>query len=75
MWRELFWYTGMEMDFWTYHTKGDPKCEACAEPPTSCLSCEGLIHTQFSVDVEDVQDKFDVCGSDVTFASHQDSPD
>lgn len=58
----------MEMNFWTYHTKGDPECEACAEPPTSCLSCDGLIHTQFKTDLEEVQDMCDGCTSTLEFA-------
>ena len=63
------------MEFWAYHTKDDPDCEACAEPPSVCLACEkGLIHTQFSVDLETVQDKCDVCETDVTFAAYSDEP-
>ena len=61
------------MDFWAYHTKGDPQCEACAEPPSACAACEkGLVHTQFKSDLEEVQDKCDACTADITFTTYQD---
>ena len=61
------------MGFWAYHTKGDLKCEACAEPPSTCPNCEnGLVHTQFKSDLEEVQDKCDSCATAITFAAYHD---
>ncbi|KKN84483.1 hypothetical protein LCGC14_0289450 [marine sediment metagenome] len=48
--------------FWTYHTKGDLRCDACVTPPTWCEACEGLVHTHLNVELDSVQAKCDQCG-------------
>ena len=58
------------MNFWTYHTKDDRECDACAEPPQLCLEeeCGGLVHSQFRLDLEHVDVQCDVCHSPVVTA-------
>lgn len=49
------------MNWFDFHTKGDPNCTACAVAPTLCSDCGQLVHTHFEEELEAIEGKCEGC--------------
>ncbi len=50
------------MDYWLYHTKGDPECEACVMDIEACLYCGGQVHSHLEDDLVTLIEICENCG-------------